>query len=117
MQVVRTNIGETDIFIELLDDTLEVVGEEQYGRQTDTTSVSESLYQVYSTAKSVIRTIADDIGKEMNTIDPSSRPKQVEMEFNMSLSGGTNVWILSGKANSGLKIKMTWELNQNGKKE
>ena len=110
MKVVKDTIGNTTVFIQALDDDLQVLGEAQVGRVTRPTGIEDELVDIYAKLKSVIRSIAEDIGTEVKSINADSRPKEVEMEFNMSLSAQVGAWVVSGKGDSALKIRMMWDI-------
>ncbi len=111
MKVIRETIGNTTILIQAMDDDLEIVEETQGGRATTLTGIEEEVQTTYAKVKSAIKDIAEDIGAELRNIRAPARPKQVEMEFNVGISAQAGpIWILSGKGEYTLKVKMTWEL-------
>jgi hypothetical protein len=111
MKAIRETIGSTTMLIQTMDGDVEIVGETQGGRSTQLTGIEDQLEVAYTNVRSAIKDIAEDIGAELENIRASARPKQVEMEFNMGISAQAGpVWILSGKGEYGLKVKMTWEL-------
>ena len=97
-----------------MEDNLVIVGESRGGRATQLTGVQDDVKEAYNKAKLMIKSIAQDIGEELESISNRARPKQVEMEFNIGISAQVGpVWILSGKGEYGLKVKMIWELTSN----
>jgi hypothetical protein len=114
LKVIEENLGNTTIVIQTVDEPLEVF--EDGGRATHLTGIRSSIENGYTKIKSLIKEIATDIGDELHTIESSSRPKQVEMEFQIALSAQIGpVLILSGKGDCAMKVKMTWDLTSNGK--
>lgn len=109
MKAVQTKIGSTDIAIEMTDEPLEIYGQSQEGRRTQTTGVADQLKDSYDKAKTVIKEIAEDIGQHLTTVRTGSRPKRVDIEFGLNLSGSTGVWVVTGKGECTLKVKMAWE--------
>lgn len=110
MRAVSTTIGDTEVLIEALEDELEILGAVRGGRATQTTGVVEDeLRHAYEKAKSTIKEMAQDIGQELRQLTTTARPKQVELEFNMGFSASAGVWVVSGKGDCGLKVKMTWQ--------
>jgi len=110
MRVVRETIGNTTIFIQALDEDLAIVNERQTGPAIINTGIEDTLKEVYSKAKTIIKDIAEDIGTELKNLPITARPKQVEMEFNMSLSAQAGIWILTGGEEHTFMIKLIWEL-------
>ena len=111
MQAIRETVGNATILIQTMDDDLRIIGETQDIRSTDLTGIEDQMKVAYTRVKSFIKEIAEDIGTELKDIRTSARPKQVEMEFNMGISAQAGpIWILSGKGEYGLKVKMVWEL-------
>ena len=116
MKVIKENIGGVSVLIETIDEELLVVGEKQGVRATQQTGLSDDVKAAYTKAKSIIKNIAEDIGKELESIQEMARPKQVEMEFNIGISAQAGpVWILTSKGDYGLKVKMTWDLSVDAK--
>ena len=114
MKVIEEDLGGTTIAIQAINEPLEVL--EEGGRATQLTGVRDSIENGYSKIKSLIKEIATDIGDELHTIESSSCPKQVEMEFQIALSAQIGpVLILSGKGDYAIKVKMSWDLTNNGK--
>jgi hypothetical protein len=110
MKAVLAAIGGAEVLIEVLDDEVEVLGAVRPGRATQTTGVTEDLRQAYAKAKLAISEMAKDMGQELRQLAAATRPKQVELEFNMGFSATAGVWVVSGKGDCGLKVKMTWQL-------
>jgi Trypsin-co-occurring domain 1 len=54
------------------------------------------------------------IGKLMTTLEESvgampKRPDKIEMEFGATLSADCKLWIVSGKGDYAIKVKLSWE--------
>lgn len=108
MKAVQETIGNSTVLIQTLDDELEVLNADQGGPDLVDTGIEEKLQEAYAKAKSVIKNIAEDIGGGLNTLNAETRPKQLEIEFNMGLSSEAKAWVLGAKSNCGLKVKMVW---------
>jgi hypothetical protein len=109
MKAVQTKIGSAAVLIEMTDEPLEIYGQTQEGRKTQTTGVADQLKDSYDKAKTVIKEIAEDIGQQLTILSAGSRPKQVDVEFGLSLSASAGVWVVTGKGECALKVKMSWE--------
>ncbi|RME40981.1 MAG: hypothetical protein D6796_16445 [Caldilineae bacterium] len=117
MKVLKETLGNTTLFIETLDDTLEIVGEKETGRATQLTGISHPVQAAYQGLKTTIHAIAEDIGSQLAAIRADARPKSVQMEFNLALSAQAGpIWLVSGRGDYGLKVTMTWELTSDGQR-
>ena len=114
MQVIEEVIGGTQVFIEVMDTAADVIGQSRTGRQTNLTSIQDQLNNTYDRAKSVIRSIASDVGQDFSTLPVEVRPRNVALEFNMGFSAGVGAWVLTGSGEFILKIRMSWEPGDNG---
>ena len=112
MKVIKETIGNTTIVIQTIDESLEVLGEEN-GRATQLTGVGDKIEGAYAKAKTAIKEIAADIGAELKAIEEMDKPKEVEVEFQIGLSAQVGpVLILGGKGESAMTVKMTWDLDK-----
>ncbi len=109
MQVIREKIGETHVLIETMDAEMEVIGAPPTRRNTKEVSISSEVEDAYRKAKSVIRSIAEDIGDDMGRVAEAARPSSVELEFSMGFSSKVNSWVLTGQGEFVLKVKLKWE--------
>lgn len=107
MRVIKETIGDTTVFIQSIDDELEVVGEE--GRATRVTGIDESVKKAYKKLKSTITGIAKDISTDMRRIGAEDRPRNLEIEFNVGVSAEAGPVFLVGGGNAGFKVKMVWD--------
>jgi hypothetical protein len=107
MKAIKETIGNTFVLIQTMDEKLDVIGVTQEGPDIVDTGIEEELKEAY--AKAIIKGIAEDIGAELNTFQAETRPKQMEIEFNMGLSAEAKAWIIGAKSDYALKVKMTWE--------
>ncbi|HKQ52331.1 MAG TPA: CU044_2847 family protein [Pyrinomonadaceae bacterium] len=111
MKVIKETIGGAEIFIQTLDDGLVVLGDAQQGRATQVTGIQDGLKEAYQRARAVIKEIAQDMGAELKNIAGLACPNEVEMEFSLGISTeGKVVWLVSGKGEFGMKVKMSWKL-------
>ncbi len=112
MPAIKDTIGNTEILIQTVD--IEVIGEDEDEFGTMTTSIEpEDIKNVYTRAKSVIQTIAEDIGTEMNKMGQEvRRPNKLEMQFNLGFSAKANAWFLSAGGEYTLSVTMTWNLEE-----
>jgi hypothetical protein len=115
MKAAQTKVGNSDILIEMIDDVdvLEIVGGKAGERLTVKTGIAEQLSEAYGKAKTAIKEIAEDMGQELHRLTATARPKQVDIEFGLGLSAGAGIWIVTGKADGALKVKMSWEFTGN----
>ena len=110
MKVLREKINNTTIFIEALDENIEMIGDSDQGRATQLTGIEDEVKEFYGKVKSIIRYIAEDIGAELENVNTPGHPKQMEMEFNLGLSAQLGPVWLGGSGQSALKVKMVWEI-------
>lgn len=82
MKVLQNTIGGTHIYIQAIDDDLDIIGKAQTGHATQPTGIEERLTDAYTRLKSVLRGIAEDISSEIIGINIANRPKELQMEFN-----------------------------------
>jgi hypothetical protein len=114
LKVIKDSLGDTEITIQPISESLEVLGEG--GRATQLTGLRDDVKNGYSKIKCLIREVATDIGSELHAVESLSRPKQVEVEFQIAMSAQIGpVVILGGKGDSTMKVKMIWDLSDNGK--
>lgn len=109
MKAVKETIGNTSVLIQTMDESPEIVGGADEGPDIVDTGIEEELKEAYAKAKAVIKGIAEDIGRGLNTLQAEARPKQMEIEFNMGLSAEAKAWIIGARTDYALKVKMTWE--------
>ena len=115
MKVIKETIGNTTLFIETLDEPLEIVGEKKTGRATQLTGISHPVQAAYHNLKTTIHAIAEDIGSQLTTIRAGAQPKSVQMEFSLGLSAQAGpIWLVSGRGDYALKVTITWELTGDG---
>lgn len=114
MEVIKDRIGNTDVYIQTFDDPLVVVGESGAGRATQPTSIEDDLREGYLRVKSLIKELAEDFGTELLSVANDACPNSLEMELSLGLSAeGKVVWLVSGKGEFGMKVKLTWNLGDN----
>ena len=109
MKAVRTRIHETEVLIEATDEKIEILGEIGSGRATKPTGVTDELLGAYESAKTLIGDIASDMGKRIRELADDTRPSKTALEFSLGFSAEAGVWVVTGKANVGMKVTMTWE--------
>lgn len=107
MSLVKTKIGEYDLLVESDDNT--TPGSICSGRNTvKTQRKNDSFYsEIIKEAKGIIKQIANEFSDELINIQP--QPREVEIEFGISLSAEMDAWILKSNGNSNLKVKIKWE--------
>jgi hypothetical protein len=115
VKISKENIGNITIAIQTLEGSFEILNEETAtGRATQLTGVGDKMENLYGKLKVMLREIATDLGSEFKNIQANSRPKSVEMEFQIGLSAEVGpVWLLGAKGNYAMKVKMTWDLEKN----
>lgn len=114
MKVVQEKIGNSTVCIQVIDDSLEILGNLKEEPNIVDTGIEEDAKDVYKKAKNIIQSIAEDIGTKMDDIKEKARPKQTEIEFKMGFSAQAGVWILGVKNDYTLKVKMVWQSETNG---
>src|SRR6266851_9436888 len=114
MRVIREQIGKAEVYIQTLDEKLDIVGTTGTGRATTVTSLEDDVRAAYTKIRSVVRDIAADFGRELRNIGGQVSPQEVAMEFSLGLSAeGKIVWLVSGKGEFGFKVNITWDLSGN----
>jgi hypothetical protein len=114
MKVIKEQIGTAEVFIQTLDEKLDIVGTTGTGRATTVTSLEADVRAAYSKIRSVVRDISADFGAELKNIGGHVAPQEVEMEFSLGLSAeGKIIWLVSGKGEFGFKVNITWNLTGN----
>lgn len=109
MKVIRETIGDASVTIQVIDDYLEVLGEES-GRATQLTGVRRKADNVYAQVKNLMREVSVDVGKEIRKIEVRLRPQKVEIELKIGFSSQVGlIWLMGGQSDYGMKVKMTWE--------
>lgn len=114
METVRTSIGDTEVLIAAIDENVEILGAPPGGRATRTTGITDDLRHAYEKAKTVIAEIASDIGKQMHDVAATSRPAELELEFDLGFSAQAGAWVITGKGECALKVTMTWKFAGDG---
>jgi len=109
MKAIVAHVKGRDILFEAIEEPVEIIGSKARGRQTQSTGITEDVSDAYDRAKRIIYDIAEDIGQQLVETADSIKPKKLEIEFSMGFSAEGGIWIISGKANAGLKVKMVWE--------
>ncbi|MDQ2975486.1 MAG: hypothetical protein M3R69_08760 [Acidobacteriota bacterium] len=114
MKVIKETIGNAEVYIQTLDETLDIVGVTGTERKTQVTSFNADLRAAYTKIRSVVRDIAADFGSELKNIGTQVSPSEVAMEFSLGLSSeGKILWLVSGKGEFGFKVNITWDLSGN----
>lgn len=114
MKVIQEKIGNAEVYIQTLDERIDIVGNSGTERATQATSLEDDIRAAYTKIRLVVRDIAADFGAELKTIGGQVNPKEVPMEFSLGLSAeGKIVWLVSGKGEFGFKVNITWDLSTN----
>lgn len=108
MQVLKDRVGETDVYIQIVDEDVVDITQNQEGFEKH--GIEEQFRGAFASARTVIRSMANDIASEFKQIPKAARPKQIDVEFSLALSTAGTVWILTSKGECTLKVKMSWEL-------
>ncbi len=121
VKAIETKIGQTEVFLVTCGENIEILQKEDFASSKEKeikspympTSAGEKVKKVmgdaYAAMKEVLKNISEDIGEHLNSIDLPKRPKQVEMEFSIAVSGEGKLIIINGEAEAGVKVKLTWE--------
>jgi hypothetical protein len=110
MLVARASVGAQAILIETIADNVEVVGGTGR-RQTEPTAIEDTLGEPYQRAREVITAIAANFSTIVKEMMASGQ--KIELEFSMGLSASAGLWVISGKGDAAIKVKMIWE-KENG---
>jgi hypothetical protein len=109
MKVIRERIGDADVLIQALDDGgLEGLNFEDEGPALVNTGIEDDIQDAYEKAKTVIKNVATDFGSELDDIRKKTHVKQMELEFSLGFSAQAKAWVVGVKADSALKVKLTW---------
>ena len=112
MNVIKQKVGNTTIFIQTINDPLIIQEQGKEGRATQATGIGKEVKDAYLALKTFLNDTATDIGAVLNKIDSSVHPKSVELEFNVGFSLEGDIVCLSGGADLGMKVTMTWDLDK-----
>jgi hypothetical protein len=89
MLVVKTSVGDESVLIEAVEEQIEVVG--AWGqRQTEPTSIEDTLGEAYQRVKYLISTIATDFATDLKTVLATGQ--KIELEFSLGLSASSGLW-------------------------
>lgn len=109
MKAVEVKIRGTDVLFGAFDD-VEIVGRAGKRPSIKPMSVRSDPRDAYDAVKDVIRSVAEDVGEHLRSIDHLLRPKQAEMEFSVGFSTETKAIVVAAKGEAALKVKLTWDL-------
>lgn len=113
MNVIRDKVGKVDLLIAVEDD-VKVVGDSESGRLTKPTGLKAEIQDPCKKAVELIRAIAADVAGGMEDIGCDHRPSGLEIEFSLALSAEVGAWVLTGKTEAALKVKLSWENQSHG---
>lgn len=108
MNTIRDKVGNTHLLIAVEDDVT-VVGESKEGRQTKPTGLHDRIQHAYNEARTLILTIASDFATDLENLHHAHPPTGLELEFSLAFSAEAAAWVLTGKGETALKVKLTWE--------
>ncbi len=109
MKAVQGTIGNTAVLIQTIDQELEIFNPDQENLVLVDTGIGDEMKDVYKNAKAIIRGIAEDFGKELDSTREVAHVKQMEVEFSLGLSVEGKAWILGAKNDYSLKVKLVWQ--------
>ena len=113
MKMIRERIGDTDVLIQTIEKEYINSGSTKgiipTGKETKETGIEENIQGAYSKAKSLIKNIAEDLGRELDSVRETAQVKQMEVEFSIGFSAEAKPWVVfTTKADSSLKVKLIW---------
>src|ERR1044071_8851850 len=114
MKVAPLRIGSADVLLELADEveltpiTVQPSTARTTQRRTVQTGVMDDVADAYVTAKEIIQSIATDFSDSFADADKAG-PARVTLEFGLTLSAKTGVWIITGEGSASLKVTMEWK--------
>jgi hypothetical protein len=106
MLVARTSVGKQAILIETIEQDVEIVGGAGE-RQTEPTAIEDTLGEAYERVKDIIKTMATDFAENLKAAVAAGQ--KIELEFSLGLSASSGLWVVSGKGEAGIKVKIVWE--------
>jgi Trypsin-co-occurring domain 1 len=115
MQVVKDAVGETTVFIQTVDDDLEIINSTSDEPDIIDTSIEDRVQSAYVKARSLIKRIAEDIGEDLGAAHAmgSAQLKQVEVSFSLGFAAKADAWILGTSGQYTLNVKIVWEPKAN----
>lgn len=109
MKTVKTIIGNTNVLIKALDDDLfsevDVINDGSL-RNTTKTGIKDDLKNSFEKAKTTIFEMVNSFENELEKRD--KRPSEFSLEFTLSLSTKSDIWIIGCESNTGLKVNLKW---------
>lgn len=105
-------LGGVEILIEAIDDEiqLDTNQSDDESRYTKETGIKEKIASVSNNIDKIVGDIAAGISQSFLQYD--SFPSSIEIELSLSLSGKSDLWIISQETKGDVKVKMTWNKNQ-----
>ena len=108
MSFVETKIGEYTLLIEAKEEhTINANANGERDSVKTGMRFEDIGNRLIDNAKAIVSQIACEFGNELISVNP--RPSEVEVEFEISISSETNMWILTAGGNSNIKVRMKWE--------
>jgi len=116
MKTIKTKIANTEVLIEVTDNTTENTNIDPLGNTRRTSgSLGDDVKKVTGRiVENTLESAADlifafaDVCKQKSEKHGNS-PNEMEMEYSLSLDLKTNLWVFTGGSNSTLKVRMKWK--------
>lgn len=110
MKAVKTKIGDIDVLFESSPDMMELIADSNTkGRVIPTSKVQKKTKDIYKDLRNVIKAIAVDFRETISEIEDVNKPNSSELSLGFLLSGELSAWVLTGKSESSINVKFTWE--------
>ncbi len=114
MDTIKTKIGDIEILIESCDPKMPAC-ESDYStgglQNTMKTGLKRSTETIANTAFEEVKKIISNMAKihEKGLEDNPDKPDEFTLEFSLSFSAKSNLWILGCESNAVMKVGMTWK--------
>lgn len=114
MDVVKTKIGDIEVLIESCGEktSTDESGHSVGGlRNTMKTGSRHTTEKLADTAFEEVKKIISNMAKihEKGLEDNPDKPDEFTLEFSLSFSAASNLWILGCESNAVMKVGMTWK--------
>jgi metal-dependent hydrolase (beta-lactamase superfamily II) len=120
MQVIQTKISDIDALIQIPDEKIKIVNAqpEQYqapmGKTNNAEQTAKDLEkaakEVLENASNLIFGIADNFKQQSKAND--NTPDEIEVEFSLLIGADAKIVVVSGKAETSIKVRMKWNKAQ-----
>ena len=108
MGYIKTVINGLDVLVETNDELVSAKEESLCDISNDATEKMKELSKkAFLDSKHIIESIAKEYSTTLHSIDV--QPDELEIEFNLSFSINSNLWVLGSESNIAFKVKLKWK--------